>query len=153
MDNITVYRIVKNPKIAAAIYVVVASAILSLLVCNLLGICKIAYLSERFLIPFIVVVCLNTVYPFFQFYVKYIVNETDLTFRAKGTGSKRIIPIHDIYKIEIYRTKKGKIKYFLLRTPPFAYMNVNPWDKQPFLDHLLRLNPKIEIDEKSASLF
>jgi len=145
MEQITVYRAVKNPKMATIIWwsvVVVAIAF------YLLGV--LFDIKSRFTIflgTYMIMIILNFWYPIFAANVKYIINESNHTFYAKGTGSKSVIEIGKISQLDIYLTKKGKIRYFLVRTPPFAYVSVNPYYKQEFLCHLLRLNPQIVLVE------
>ena len=144
MDKITEYRSVKNPKIAATICWGTVVIVLILFVFGIKFGLKPLNGIPLF-IPLIINI-INIFYPIFYFQIKYIINETDLTFRIKGDLTiKRVIPIGDVYKIDVYQNKKGKIRYFLLRTPPSAYVRVSPYYKHQFLSHILSLNPEIEV--------
>ena len=145
MDKITVFRTVKNPKIAATILGIAIAMALSLLLFMII----IGPKSHLYLITlFCLFVCnmINAFYPVYLFNVKYIINETDNTFRVKGDCAlNRVIAIDNIHRIDVYRSKKGEIRYFLLRTPPSAYLRIRPYHKQQFLSNMLKLNPTTEV--------
>ena len=148
-----VYRTVKNPKIGGAIYVALCVVAGLLVVSQFFKNMHIPAAGFIFMSLVFVANIVNIYFPFFLSSVKYIINETDNTLCVKGDiGSKRTINIGDIFGIDICRNKKEQIKYFRLRTPPSAYSTIQPYYKQEFLEHLLRLNPNMEAREKRAKI-
>ena len=154
MENITIYRTVKNPKTAVIIMYSTFIIIISMVILSILGI--VDFFSFGFRLFFwysLLLALINFFYPLYAHNIKYVIDETNNTLCIKGGwASRKTIQINQIYQIDIYRSKKGRIKYFLLRTPPSAFISVIPYLKEPFLSHLKKLNPQIVVKDLSLPI-
>ena len=143
MDNLYVYTPVKNKK---AFVTIVSLIISSLAIVVALSIWfKETWLDGTWTIV-LLLYSLNLIFPIYQLLDKYIIDENEKTLTLKNF--KKVLDIRQISSIEVYKTKKGKIKRLLIRVPPVSFFQVVPYNKGEFIQHLKKLNENIEVVDK-----
>ena len=143
MDNLFVYTPVRNKK---TFLTVVAIFALSLIVVIAMSI----WLEWEWLDGALAIVLLfnllNFIFPIYRLLDKYTIDENEMTLTLKNL--KKVLDIRQISSIEVYKTKRGKIKRLLIRVPPVSFFQIVPYNKGEFIQHLKKLNENIEVVDK-----
>ena len=143
MDNLFVYTPVRDRKTFIRII-----AIILILLAVVIGLS--IWLDWKWIdSAFSIVLLLNLLnlyLPIYRLLDKYIIDENEMTLTLKNL--KRVLDIKQISSIEVYKTKKGKIKRLLIRVPPVSFFQIVPYNKYEFIQHLKKLNANIEVVDK-----
>jgi len=143
MDSIFVYTPVRNKKAFVTIVSIIISSLAIVVALTI-------WLEGKWLDGTLYIVLLmnslNLIFPIYRLLDKYTIDETEMTLTIKSI--KKVLDIRQISSIEVYKTKKGKIKRLLIRVSPVSFFQIVPYNKGEFIQHLKKLNENIEVIDK-----
>ena len=145
MDNLYVYTPVRDRKTFIRIITLIVTLLVVVVALSIWLNWK--WIDSTFSIV-LLLNSLNLIFPIYRFLDKYTIDENEMTLTIKSI--KKVLDIRQISSIEVYKTKKGKIKRLLIRVPPVSFFQVDPYNKGEFIQHLKKLNADIAIVDKKV---
>ena len=145
MDNLFVYTPVRNKKTFITVVAIFALSLIVVIALSILLEWK--WFDGAFTIV-LLLNSLNLIFPIYQLLDKYTIDENEMTLTLKNL--KKVLDIRQISSIEVYKTKRGKIKRILIRVPPVSFFQIVPYNKGEFIQHLKQLNANIEVVDKKS---